>query len=98
MPVCYYGSMPSVNLSPKTYEKLRSFAARNGETPDAAAEQLLDSQLVRPLSDDEWRAEFGRVREAIQSELPLDLTDEELDAEIAAAVEKTRADLRARRS
>jgi hypothetical protein len=89
--------MPSVNLSPQTYEKLRSYAARSGKTPDSAAEQLLDSELLRSLSDEEWRVEFRRVREEVQAALPGDLSDEELDAEIAAAVQETRAGLRARR-
>jgi hypothetical protein len=89
--------MPSVNLSPETYEKLKALAHGQGRSPDEAAESLLDIDLrARSLSAEEWRAEFRRVRQQIQAEIPPELTDEEIQAEIDQAIAEVRADRCAR--
>ena len=76
-----------MNLTPETYEKLSQMAARKGCSPDALLRHLiLKDELAQSLED--WKNEFREMRETVQSQLPVGITDEEIDADIEAAREE----------
>lgn len=88
--------MPSVNLTPETYEKLKKIAARRGCTPDEVAQSAVERHVAdESLSDEAWRREFRALREEIQAAIPSEVSEEEIQADIDAAIREVR-DERAR--
>ena len=87
--------MPSVNLSPETYEKLRERAAQEGRSPDAVAEEALTDRLGGVQEPDPalWAVKLDEALRKTQDEL----TDEDAGVVAVAAVKEMRAEQRARK-
>lgn len=87
--------MPSVNLSPETYEKLRERAAQEGRSPDAVAEEALTDRLGGVQAPDPalWAVKLDEALRKTQDEL----TDEDAGVVAVAAVKEMRAEQRARK-
>jgi len=89
--------MPSVNISDETYEKLQRVAATTGRTPDDTAEDLLQGPLcTEPLSADEWQRRWDELRARTLARIPPGISNEEIEADVLAAVNEVRAERRAR--
>ena len=89
--------MPSVNLSPETYEKLVELARRRGASPEDIAEVAVAREFRdRPMSSEEWLAEWDSLVASIRSRIPSETTSEELEADLSAAVAWARERRRAR--
>lgn len=80
--------MPSVNLSPETYEKLKALAARRGCTPDAAAEDALKTRLEGERDPAEWAVRLDAALQKSGSEM----TEEETNLFIDYTVKEVRAE------
>jgi hypothetical protein len=97
MAVCYTDPMPSVNLSPETYEKLVQLAKRRGMSPDEVAEVAVVRDFREtPMSAEEWLAEWDRATAEIRGSIPAHVAPEELQADLDRALEEARAKRRAR--
>lgn len=66
-------------------EALQEYAARHG-----IGERRPPVGPRRPVTDPEWQAAFDAALERIRSRIPTDLTLDEIEAEISAAVEEVR--------
>jgi hypothetical protein len=84
--------MPSVQLSPETYARLKAFADNEGCSPDAAAERILDANVEVLATNDDALRRFEALRESVLAKLPAGMTDDEVSAEIEAARQEVRAE------
>jgi hypothetical protein len=50
-------------------------------------------QIIRQRLDEEWSARFSAALAAIHADLPIGISDEELNADIQAAIDETRRDM-----
>ncbi len=49
-------------------------------------------RIIRQRLDEDWAARFGNALDAIHDDLPDGLSDEEIQADIEAAIEQSRRD------
>ena len=83
--------MPSVNLSPETYEKLKELAARKGRSPDEVAQDALQQHVLDAVTA--WADQLAEV-DATPTE---SLTEEQTDFLVDYEVKAVRTEDRARR-
>jgi hypothetical protein len=85
-------------LDEDTFRNLERVAAAEHRPIDDVVRDAVRSYLAqRTVTDDEWRARFEALVERIQSRIPPDVTPEQIEADVAAAVAEVRQARRARR-
>lgn len=82
--------MPSIQVSPETFERIQRMAAERGRTPGELVEELVSSGAKIARSDAEWTETWDRIRADVRSRVPSGMTDEELDAEVDMAIREYR--------
>ena len=87
--------MPSVQVSPETFEELQKLAAARGSTPGEVIEKLLRFGPADRLSRKEWRERAEALLDRVQSRVPPELSEAEIEAGIDEAVKEMRAERRA---
>ena len=89
--------MPSVNISDETYEKLRALATRKGCTMDAVAQIAVNHELLlSEMTEEEYQQRWDDLLRRMRSGVPAGVTEDEIEADVAAAVAEVRAERRAR--
>ena len=85
--------MPTVNLSPETYEKLKKYASSLGETPDFVAEELLGGGLGDAgLSESEYQRRWDQLLTRTRGRVAAGTSLESIENDVAEAVEAARAE------
>ena len=88
--------MPSIQVSPETFEELQRRAAQSGRTPGEIVEEMISRRQPERMS----REERGRLLEAllasVDSHVPRDWTQDEIDTAVNEAVDEVRAEHGAR--
>jgi predicted transcriptional regulator len=98
--VCHHGDVKhTIELDEERDRALRHLAEREGRTVSAVVQQAVDDYLARrdghwSPPDDEWRAAFDAAVARLRGNgPPPDMTAEEIDAEVDAAVAEVRAEM-----
>lgn len=88
--------MPSVNLSQETYEKLKSLAAEKGCTPDELVQRSMADYIEgRDRTPEQRRREWNKLIESFRLNAPREVSEEQVQADLAEAVRQARAERRA---
>lgn len=88
--------MPSIQVSPETFEELQKLAAERGRTPGAVIAELVRQRSAGQMSRDERGRLLEALLESVDSHVPEGWSQDDIEAAAVEAVREVRAERRAR--
>lgn len=82
--------MPSIQVSRETFERIQRLAAERGRTLGEVVDEVFSAGANIARTQAEWTEIWDRIRADVQSRVPPGMTDDELDAEVDAAIREHR--------
>ena len=88
--------MAKVEIADETFRAIERFAETRGSDVNAVVECAITSFVdLEAVDDEQWQRRWDAAIARIRSGIPKDISDAEIDADIAAAIAEVRAATRA---